>query len=358
MGSRRAMKRERLQVAYLFQQAGLRLDDHSGPVVHITAIVSCLRQRGHQVTLVALKPPRRVICTEAETGEREARLGLTNRRWFKLVESAVRRGQRILRLPYLAVFDSLRFYDACVHNLRGYDVLHERFSRLSIGGVLAARRLRIPLVLEVNADTLDEWDTFGKGPRGLLRLAVRWASALCFRRAASIVAVSDALKNHLVRAWDLPAEKIVVLPNGADVERFTPTSDSRTARTRLGLDGALTVVFVSGFYPWHASLELVKSFAEVHQQIPTARLVMIGDGQLRGQTETYTRQLGLQSVVLFVGAVPHVQIPGWLAAADVAVMPYPKLSKEIWFSPLKMYEYMAAGKAIVASRRGPSCAGN
>jgi glycosyltransferase involved in cell wall biosynthesis len=57
-------------------------------------------------------------------------------------------------------------------------------------------------------------------------------------------------------------------------------------------------------------------------------------------------------VVAFAGAVPHDQIPDWLAAADVAVMPYPKLSKENWLSPLKMYEYMSAGKAIVASRVG------
>ena len=346
------MANERLRIAYLFQQSGIRLDDHSGPVVHIKAIIDNLRLAGHHMAFVALRPARRVTCAEAVTDEREAHLAWTNRLWFKLIESAVRRAQRMLRLPYLAIFDSLRFYDACIHNLRGYDVFHERFGRLSIGGVLAARRLGVPLVLEVNADTLDEWDRFGRGPRGLLRLVVRWASALCFRLAATIIAVSDPLKAHLVEAWDLPAEKIVVLPNGADVERFKPTTDPRAARRRLGLDEAPTVIFVSGFYPWHAPLELIESFALVHRQVPTARLLMVGDGQLRCQTEAYTRQLGLESVVSFVGSVPHEQVPDWLAVAEVAVMPQPKLPKESWFSPLKMYEYMAAGKAIVASRAG------
>jgi glycosyltransferase involved in cell wall biosynthesis len=155
-----------------------------------------------------------------------------------------------------------------------------------------------------------------------------------------------------VQAWHLPPEKIAVLPNGADVERFTPTADPRAARIRLGLDEAPTAIFVSGFYPWHASLELIESFAQVVEQMPTARLVMVGDGQMCAQTRIHAGALGLDRVVSFVGNVPHAQIPDWLAAADVAVMPYSKLPKEMWFSPLKMYEYMAAGKAIVASRAG------
>lgn len=346
------MTNERLRIAYLLQQSDLRLDNPSGPIVHIKAIVEYLQQAGHQVSFTALKPARRVSFTEDLREAREAKLGLTDKQPFKLFESAVRRGQRIVGLPYLALFDSLRFYDACIHNLKGYDVFHERFTRLSMGGAWAARRLGVPYVLEVNADILDEWDSFGQGPRGLQRLAVRWTSALCFRQAAAIVAVSEPLKSHLMRAWGLPEEKIFVLPNGADVDRFKPNVEPPTARIVLGLDEAPSVIFVSGFYPWHASLELIESFALVHQQIPAARLYMVGDGQMRDQTETYARQLGLDHVVCFVGTVPHEQIPNWLAVADVAVMPYPKLSKELWFSPLKMYEYMAAGKAIVASRAG------
>jgi glycosyltransferase involved in cell wall biosynthesis len=341
-----------LRIAYLFQQTGFRLDAHGGPIVHIKAILHHLQQAGHEVTFVAFKSARKVSCTEGLTNEREARLGFTNHRIFKGFESAVRRGQKLLRLPYLALFDSLRFYDACLHTLKGYAVFHERFSRLSVGGAWAARRLRVPLVLEVNADILDEWDSFGQGIQGFPRLVVRWASAFCFRQAAAIVAVSDPLKAHLVRAWNLPAEKIIVLPNGADIERFKPHADPQSVRTSLGVDDAPSAIFVSGFYPWHASLELVESFALVHQQIPAARLYMVGDGQMRAQTETYARQGGLENAVSFVGTVPHEQIPAWLTVADVAVMPYPKMAKELWFSPLKMYEYMAAGKAIVASRAG------
>lgn len=350
----KATETKRLRIAYLFQQAGLHLDDESGsgPLVHVKAIVQNLQQAGHRVTFLALKSARKVLYSETLTDEREAHLGFTDNPLFKSFESVVRRGQKLLHLPYFALFDSLRFYDACLHTLPGFDVIHERFTKLSIGGVLAARKLGIPVVLEVNADILDEWDSFGQGLRGLQRLVVRWNAAFCFRHATTIVAVSSPLKTQLVKAWNLPIEKIVVLPNGADVEHFQPHPDPRAVRRRLGVEDVPSVVFVSGFYPWHASLELVDSFVQVHQQIPTAHLYMIGDGQMRNQTETYARQLGLEQVISFVGAVRHEKIPDWLAIADVAVMPYPKMDRELWFSPLKMYEYMAAGKAIVASRAG------
>lgn len=341
-----------LKIAYLFQQSEFSLDANRGPVVHTRAIIDRLHQSGHQVTLLVLGPDRTVIGVEGTMESGAVRLGLTGNRSFKQFESAVRRGQKILRLPYLALFDSLRFYDACIHNLRGYDLIHERFSRLSTGGVRAASRLGIPFVLEVNADTLDEWDSIGRGRRGIPRLAERMASTVNFRRASAIIAVSNPLKTHLIQSWGLPAGKIIVLPNGADLNRFKPEVDPRAARSRLGLPEAPTVIFVSGFYPWHATLELIDSFARVHRQLPEARLYMVGDGQIRRESERYAGEMGLGGVVHFQGVVPHDNIPDWLAAADVAVMPYPKLSKELWFSPLKMYEYMAAGKAIVASGDG------
>jgi glycosyltransferase involved in cell wall biosynthesis len=96
----------------------------------------------------------------------------------------------------------------------------------------------------------------------------------------------------------------------------------------------------------------MECFAEVHRQLPRARLYMVGDGQMRRETEHLAHELGLENVVTFMGRVPHETIPSWLAASDVAVMPYPKTSRTLWFSPLKMYEYMAAGKAVVATRAG------
>jgi glycosyltransferase involved in cell wall biosynthesis len=183
------------------------------------------------------------------------------------------------------------------------------------------------------------------------RTAVRWASAFCFRRATAIIAVSNQLKAHLARTWQIPAEKIIVLPNGADVNKFHPDASQKEARLRLGLNDAPTAVFVGGFYPWHAPLHLIEAFAQTSQSLPEAQLCLVGNGPMRAQTEARARELGLDGVI-FAGAVSHEQIPDWLTAADIALAPYAPLERELWFSPLKLFEYMAAGKAIVASDMG------
>jgi glycosyltransferase involved in cell wall biosynthesis len=118
------------------------------------------------------------------------------------------------------------------------------------------------------------------------------------------------------------------------------------------LDGKLIVSFVGSFQLWHGIDLLVESFAKVHQQIPKSKLLLVGDGPARKNIEEKFESLGIGSSVQITGLVPQKKIPEILAAVDVAVIPYPELPNELWFSPLKLYEYMAAGKAIVASRSG------
>jgi glycosyltransferase involved in cell wall biosynthesis len=96
---------------------------------------------------------------------------------------------------------------------------------------------------------------------------------------------------------------------------------------------------------------LLEAFAQLHRQFPHARLLLVGDGPERANLEARVKQLGLEDVTHFTGAVAAEEIPGLLAAMDVAVAPYPQL-ENFYFSPLKAYEYMAAGCATVASRIG------
>jgi glycosyltransferase involved in cell wall biosynthesis len=112
------------------------------------------------------------------------------------------------------------------------------------------------------------------------------------------------------------------------------------------------VCFVGSFQLWHGIERLVESFAWVLKEVPQAWLLLVGDGPARPVVEDTINRLDLSSRVIITGLVPQAKIPEILAAVDVAVIPYPRLPKDMWFSPLKLYEYMAAGKAIVASASG------
>jgi glycosyltransferase involved in cell wall biosynthesis len=96
---------------------------------------------------------------------------------------------------------------------------------------------------------------------------------------------------------------------------------------------------------------LLEAFGNLYQTDPSYRLLLVGHGPLRSELEEQVRAQGWQGGVTFAGAVEHNQMPGYIAAMDVTVAPYPAL-EEFYYSPLKLFEYMAMGRPVVAARIG------
>jgi glycosyltransferase involved in cell wall biosynthesis len=348
-----------LKIGYLFQSTGLRFSKSFAVQLHIYHQLRGLQQAGHSVSLLALQG-RRVLYTEDLEAIRSSNLmnrhfgelGLSGTTSYKLLESGVRRIQTELHLPYLALFDSHRMYEACCKNLSSHDVIHERYNLMALGGAIGSRRLGIPYVLEVNADMIAEREFHGTPERGFRRRFGVWTTRFCFNTAQQIICVSVQLREHLVRKWKVSADKIVVLPNAADTEVFGRGYDVASIKCQLGLTNEPVVMFVGGFYPFHDLPLLVDSFAKVVQKIPEAKLVLVGDGRTRPKVEQMVTNNGLQRSVIMTGAVEHHRVPEMLAIADVAVAPNILFFRGHGGSPLKLYEYMAAGKAVVATRTG------
>jgi glycosyltransferase involved in cell wall biosynthesis len=348
-----------LKIAHAYQESGIRLHVPQAAQLHIYHTMHGLQQAGHAVSLLALQEGRRVIFTDdlqvfktdALRPSHFARLGLSGTRPFRLFESGVRRVQTGLHLPYLALFDSYRLAEAGVKNLKGLDLIHERFNLLALGGAFASKRLGLPLVLEVNADLLQQRQFKGVPETGLRRWFAVWATRLCFSTAARIICISAGLKDHLHRRWHIPTDKLSVLPCAADVTAFAPNGSAPHVRQALGLTTEPVVMWVGGFYPWHDLDILLNGFGQVLQQHPNARLVLVGEGQTRPMVTQKVMQAGLGNAVIFTGAIAHARVPEYLSVADVAVVPAAPVpaSRGGTGTPLKLFEYMAAGKAIVAT---------
>lgn len=193
----------------------------------------------------------------------------------------------------------------------------------------------------------------GKPITGLLRWRAGEAIRYNLNAADCIICVSEPLKIHLTTNWGVPAEKIVVFPNVADVERFRPDPEVRAkVRASLGVDTNPLIIFVGNFYQWHDVATLLYAFAQALVAHPDARLVLVGDGAQRQVMWQRAADLGLSHAVQFTGLVAHAEVPRFMAAADIAVVPYPPMKQELWLSPLKLFEYMASGTAVIASRTG------
>lgn len=226
-----------------------------------------------------------------------------------------------------------------------FDLIYERHALFSAGAMDYARRSGALGLLEVNAPLVDEQQEH----RTLIDDAgARCAARRAFDAADAIIAVSDLLAEHLRRRSG--PTPVATIPNGVDCERFQPGVAGLDGGWRAP-DGAFVVGFSGSLKAWHGLDTLVAAFEHVASDHRNAHLLIVGDGPERASCEEAICKAGLRERTHFLGARPHAAIPGILAAMDVAVAPYPKLDS-FYFSPLKVYEYLAMGLPVVASRIG------
>jgi glycosyltransferase involved in cell wall biosynthesis len=219
------------------------------------------------------------------------------------------------------------------------DVVLVRTNLLAVSCVFAARRLGLPLVLEINAPA-EENRLYADEYRHLTSVA-GWLEGWKLRRVEAATVVSSALRDHLMRRHGIPSTKLTVVPNGADTERFRPdTPPDPALRARVG--AAPVIGFVGSFQKWHGTEMLAGLIDRVGHARPDARFVLAGDGPDSGAVRPAMDAAGATG--LFLGRVPHDDVAAIVAAFDIAVLP----DCGFYMSPLKVIEWMAAGKAVVA----------
>ncbi len=313
-----------------------------------------LRARGHQVCCFSPLNLRDVVYSSDGQPPAFAARTWSRSHLFEFFRKSAWVIQRRLGIPYLNYFSNYSFLDAYLHSLRGYDLIYERIPFWSCGAAMACKRLKIPYVLFFDADQIAESDYLGKKLTGALRWRAGQILRSNLRTAQRVICVSEQAKTNLITKWGVPGEKIVVFKNGVDVNLFRPQPKERMpVCADLGISlGSPVCLFVGSFYAWHDVATLLEAFSRVLIQVPQARLVLVGDGANRQSMLQKAAELGIDHAVCFTGLVPHAEVFRYIAAADVAVVPYPKIQQGLWLSPMKLFEFMASGAAIVATALG------
>lgn len=334
---RLAMRGEPINATYLLQ----------------SHIARGLLSRGHRLTYISQRDLGDNVCTTDLEKPILATLTWADSVPFNLLKKITWRVQQLFHVPYLNIFTNLRLYNACLQCLPGHNMVYERNGLYRNGVAMACKRLRIPYVLFVEADEILEHDYMAHPLRGLLRWNARRQFRYNLMAADRVICVSEPLKNHLVSKWNISPDKILVFSNGVDVQQFRPDPVAGTEiRKMLSMTTNPIILFVGNFYEWHDVSTVLDSFPGILAEYSNARLILVGDGAMREAMEQRVVALGISYAVKFMGLIPHTDVPRYMACADIAVVPYPHMSQENWLSPLKLFEYMASGKAIVASSVG------
>jgi glycosyltransferase involved in cell wall biosynthesis len=228
---------------------------------------------------------------------------------------------------------------------------YQRDCRFAIGGALLARRLKVPLILEYNGPQgwiADHWDPTPF--KGLVRLC----EEVTLRSANRIIVVSEALQAELLQRG-IAADRIRVNPNAVDVDFFYPGRGRVRGRRELNLEqDEVLVGFVGSFSLWHGIEILQEAIVRLLSNGSPCRLrfVLVGDGLLLGEMRSALAAYEKEGKVIFTGPVPREKVVEYLDAADILVSPHISMpdGSRFFGSPTKIFEYMAMGKGIIASR--------
>lgn len=311
-----------MRVAYVCADAGVPVFGTKGASNHVRAVIRAMRRRGADVTLFAARigsdapadlGDLTVIPLDMPRGgdpEDRARAALA-------ANAATRR----------------RLADA-----GPFDLVYERHALWSWAAMRGGAASGARTVLEVNAPLLEEQARARALP--MPKIAER-AALRAFGAAHALVAVSPAVGDWL-EGFTEARGRVHVVANGVDAALFRPAEHEPMA---------FTVGFVGTLKPWHDLPTLVAGFSRLAAVHPEARLLVVGDGPGRAALEADLAARGLSDRATLTGAVDAGDVPGLMRRMSVGVAPY-SARQPFYFSPLKIYEYMAAGLPVIASRIG------
>jgi glycosyltransferase involved in cell wall biosynthesis len=313
----------------------------SSQAMHIRSLVEALKANGHEVTIVSppgVDPLRAAGMMPFLRKEDRAR-GF-QRIWkyiscecpqfvFEIFELLYN-----LFLPFRLLPVLWRQPDA---------VLYERHAYFMFMGVLLGKWLKRPVILEVN-----ELAGFTRARGLILERLVRSIDAWVFSRADHILCVSRVLSDE-AELRGASSERVHVLPNAIDPNRFRSPEPGQSLRARLGLAGSIVIGHVGLFYRWDRLDVLIETAKSIRDCHPEIKVLLVGDGPEMGNLRRVAFRSGMEKEVIFSGPVPRDEVPAYIDAMDICVLP----DSNAFGSPIALFEFMAMGKPCVVPDLGP-----
>lgn len=231
------------------------------------------------------------------------------------------------------------------------DALIVRLDAFRISALAAAWVRHLPIIVEADGASSYEWLTFNHG-RYLWPKALLWCEKTMLKGAAGVFTQSQVAKDYFVMTHRLAPEKIAVITNGADPVMPLSKKDTDDLLYALGLQNDQQIIgFVGSMHHWHGVDQVAALIGDVLSEFPQVVFLFVGGG---GALEKALKDQLLSTHftrVIFTGTVPYEKVSCYIQLFSIAIAPYPAI-EVFYFSPVKLFEYMAAAKPIVAAKIG------
>lgn len=260
----------------------------------------------------------------------------------------------------LPILNQLAVINSLTHRLRSIvetvrpDILHAHSPALNaIAALRIGLEFNIPVVYEIRAFWEDAAVDHGTSREwGIRYRLTRQLETYAVKQANAVTTICQGLRHDLINRG-IPPEKITVIPNAVDIEKFSiGGAADQVLKHQLGLIDKRVIGFIGSFYAYEGLAILLQATPLLVQQVPDIAILLVGGGPQEDNLKKLASELGIEDKVIFVGRVPHDQVQAYYDLIDVLV--YPRLSMRLTdlVTPLKPLEAMAQGRLLAASDVG------
>lgn len=343
-----------MKILYICSDYGIPVLGKKGASVHVREMSNAFIRAGHSLVIAAplatKSPWEKPQYADAEfiqfpASESAIEVVRTIKSYTDTLSSAPSLASEIRRIIYNEELEPRlfqRFKDSPP------SFIYVRASLYSTTGVELKKSFNIPLVVEINAPLAMEQNIYRSSETGELAYA---AERRLLFNADAILCVSQELKNY-VMSLGINDNLVHVVPNGVNPRYFNSKNNNPGLKKSLGLRKGPVLGFVGGLRPWHGVDILPSLLNNIRKNYSDVQLLIVGEGPLRSNLEYQFREKNLENNIIFAGSFPHRDIADIIKLFDVALAPYSQTGHDFYFSPLKLFEYMACAVPIVTTRIG------
>ena len=316
-----------------------------GQSTHIHELLSGLSKIGHNV--VALN-------ADYTKGHRDGETNMKPTAWTRIKNSVSQ--SRLLKpvageiaLVWSFLYEMYIFISAFILIARRrerFDLIYRRHNLFS-GAYVLGRLFGIPSVKEVNGIVADEAKIKKRWDRGSLWVIDK-IERLNMAKADKFIVVTPKLKELLHSEYGVKSDRITVIQNGVNTDVFRPMNTIKVREELILRQNHNYICFVGLLAQWQGIEYVIRSMPIVLSKCPQTQLIIVGEGETKQELIKLSEQVGISDKVMFAGMVPYQKVPLYMNASDVCIAP--KVGLKSGYSPLKLYEYMACEKPVVASR--------
>jgi len=324
-----------MKILYLSSSKTMNLADRRGYSTHIIEMLQAFQENGNDVLPI-------VAGAAAPAGLSVNNTISVKDKIRKYMPGSFVENIRILYDLYYNTRYYFRIKDAV--QTFNPDFIYERYLLYHHAGTILSKKYNVPIILEFNSPITERNVHYGYRSRTLARRVEKKA----LMSGDAIVVVSGYLKKYLLDSG-IEDGKIHVIPNAVNCDRFRPEIDGLLLKKKYGIMDKIVVGFVGGFSLWHGIDTLLEAAVEIIQEIKNIHFLLVGEGNMLNTSEKFVRDNGISEYVTFSGSIPYENIPQYIAAMDITTMP----SSNKYGSPIKIFEYMAMQKPVIAPNIEP-----